>query len=126
MLTECVLVLLFILYGVTAVWNMFETYTNYGFIIKDSECESVYYCNFVNSILGILLSLFVVVFLILQGLCKNVMSCKVSFSITKLIVLLSFVGVNIWNAIQLSDDDSCYTKYKIKAYSYAYIILICL
>ncbi len=64
MLTECILVLLFILYGVTAVWNMFETYTNYGFIIKDSDCESVYYCNFVNSILGILLSLFVVVFLI--------------------------------------------------------------
>jgi hypothetical protein len=124
MLTECVLVLLFILYGVTAVWNMFETYTNYGFIIKDSECESVYYCNFVNSILGILLSLFVVVFLILQGLCKNVMSCKVSFSITKLIVLLAFVGVNIWNLIELLDNDTCYLKYKIKNYNLGYLTLL--
>ena len=124
MLTECVLVLLFILYGATAVWNMFETYTNYGFIIKDSECESVYYCNFVNSILGILLSLFVVVFLILQGLCKNVMSCKVSFSITKLIVLLAFVGVNIWNLIELLDNDTCYLKYKIKNYNLGYLTLL--
>jgi len=121
MLTKCVLVLLFILYGVIAVWNMFEIYTNYGFIIKDSECESVYYCNFVNSILGIL---FVVVFLIIQGLCKNVMQCKVSFSFTKLIILLTFVGINTWNLVELLNNDSCYLKYKIKNYNLGYLTLL--
>ena len=124
MLTKCVLVVLFILYGVIAVWNMFETYTNYGIIIKDSKCESVYYCNFINSILGVLLSLYVVVFLIIQGLCKDVIECKVSFSFTKLVVLLTFIGINSWNLIELLNNDSCYLKYKIKNYNLGYLILL--
>ena len=80
MLTKCVLVLLFILYGV--------------------------------------------VFLIIQGLCKNVMQCKVSFSFTKLIILLSFIGINTWNLSELLHNDSCYLKYKIKNYNLGYLILL--
>ena len=124
MLTKCVLVVLFILYGIIALWNMFETYINYGFIIEDSECKSIYYCNFVNSVLGILLSLYVVVFLIIQGLCKNVMECKVSFSFTILFILLSFIGTNLWIFNELLHDDSCYLKYKIKNYYLAYLTLL--
>lgn len=52
------------------------------------------------------------------------MSCKVSFSITKLIVLLAFVGVNIWNLIELLDNDTCYLKYKIKNYNLGYLTLL--
>lgn len=124
MLTKCVLILLFMLYGVVAVWNMFETYTTYGFIIKDSNCENVYYCNFINSIIGVLLSLYVIVFIIIQGLCKDVMECKTSFSFTKLIILLTFVGINTWNLIELLNNDSCYLKYKIKNYNLGYLTLL--
>ena len=124
MLVNCILVVLFGLYGALSVFNVINTYSNYGFIINDSKCESVYYCNYVNSGLGVLLSIFIVSFLLVKFLCMKVMDCKVSFSLTKLIVLFGFIGVNVWNLIELIHNNECYLKYKIKNYNLAYLGLL--
>ena len=124
MLVNCILVVLFGLYGALSVFNVLNTYSNYGFIINDSKCESVYYCNYVNSGLGILLSIFIVSFLLVKFLCIKVMDCKVSFSLTKLIVLFGFIGVNIWNLTELIHNNECYLKYKIRNYNLAYLSLL--
>ena len=124
MLVNCILVVLFGLYGALSVFNVINTYSNYGFIINDSKCESVYYCNYVNSGLGILLSIFVVFFLLVKFLCMRVMDCKVSFSLTKLLVLFGFVGVNVWNLTELIHNNECYLKYKIISYNLAYLGLL--
>ena len=126
MITELLLLACFSLYGTIAVYDLLDTYNTYGTFIDDGPCKKVYYSNLVNCILGCLLSVYIIAFLLCQCLCNEVMNIKMNFSLTKCLAMVIFVGVNIWNAIQLSDDDSCYTKYKIKAYSYAYIILICL
>lgn len=124
MLVNCILVVLFGLYGALSVFNVINTYSNYGFIINDSKCESVYYCNYVNSGLGVLLSIFIVSFLLVKFLCMKVMDCKVSFSLTKLIVLFGFIGVNVWNLTELIHNNECYLKYKIKNYNLAYLGLL--
>ena len=124
MLVNCILVVLFVLYGALSILNVINTYFNYGFIIKDSQCASVYYCNYINSGLGILLSIFVVSFLLVKFLCMRVMDCKVSFSLTKLLVLFGFVGVNVWNLTELIHNNECYLKYKIRSYNVAYLGLL--
>ena len=53
MLVNCILVVLFVLYGALSILNVINTYFNYGFIIKDSQCASVYYCNYINLLNGI-------------------------------------------------------------------------
>lgn len=121
MLVNCILVVLFGLYGALSVFNVINTYSNYGFIINDSECASVYYCNYINSGLGLLLSIFVVSFLLVKFLCMKVMDCKVSFSLTKLLVLFGFIGVNVWNLTELVHNNDCYLKYKIMNYNLAYL-----
>ena len=72
----------------------------------------------------ILLSIFIVSFLLVKFLCMKVMDCKVSFSLTKLIVLFGFVGVNIWNLTELIHNNECYLKYKIRSYNMAYLGLL--
>ena len=124
MLVNCILVVLFSLYGTLSVFNLVKTYSDYGFVINDSKCESVYYCNYVNSGLGFLLSMFIVSFLLVKFLCMKVMECKVSFSLTKLLVLFGFVGVNVWNLTELLHNNDCYLKYKIRSYNLAYLGLI--
>jgi hypothetical protein len=124
MFVNCILVVLFALYGTISVFNLVKTYSNYGFIIKDSQCENVYYCNYVNSGLGVLLSIFVVSFLLVKFLCMRVMDCKVSFSLTKLLIFFAFIGINLWNGIELIHNNECYLKYKIRNYNLAYIGLI--
>lgn len=118
------LVVLFVLYGSLAILNLINTYLNYGFEINNSKCSRVYYCNYINSGLGLLLSIFVVSFLLVKFLCMRVMDCKVSFSLTKLLVLFSFVGVNIWTLTELIHNNDCYLKYKIRSYNVAYLSLL--
>ena len=124
MLVNCMLVVLFVLYGSLAILNLINTYLNYGFEINNSKCSRVYYCNYINSGLGLLLSIFVVSFLLVKFLCMRVMDCKVSFSLTKLLVLFGFVGVNILTLTELIHNNECYLKYKIRSYNVAYLSLL--
>ena len=126
MIIELLLLTCFSLYGVISIYDLLETYKNYGIIIDDTECNKVYYCNLINCILGCLLSVYIIAFIICQCLCKNIISMKMEFSLIKSIVLICFVGMNVWIGIQLYEDESCYTKYKIKNYNIAYIFLVIL
>lgn len=124
MITKCILILLFVLYGSLSIYNIFKITNENGFLINDKQCSNVYYCNLINSSLGTLISVFLVVFLILQTICKNVLTCNISFSVTKLIIILIFVAINSWNFYELLKDDNCYEKYGIKAINIGFLTIL--
>ena len=124
MIIKILLLSLFLAYGGVAVYNFVMTYNAYKFSIEDNKCNAIFYGNYANCILGSLLSLFIVTFLTIKYLCEDIMDCNVSFGIFKLLILLGFIAVNIWNSVNLSKDDTCYKKYNIYDYSIAFISLI--
>ena len=124
MIAKILLFLSFGLYGAISVYNLVETYKSHGFIIHDDKCSSVYYCNFVNCILGVLVSTYLIGFLCCKCMCHNITEIKMNFSFLKLLAFVSFLGVNIWNLIELQHNEECYLKYKIRNYSYTYIGIV--
>lgn len=125
MVIKFILLALFVSYGCVSVYNFLDTYNNYKFSIDDQECNSIFYCNYVNCILGSILSLFIITYLIFKYLCKDIMDCNVSFSFLKVIVLLSFIGINLWNIVNLSKNKQyCYYKYGLYNYTIAFISII--
>ena len=124
MISKFILIVLFVLYGAISVYNIVKTTKENGFFIDDKQCRSVYYCNLINSSLGTLISVFFVVFLILQTICKNILMCNISFSLTKFIIVVIFVGINSWNFYELIQDDFCYEKYKIKAINIGFLSIL--
>lgn len=124
MIAKSIVFLCFCFYGAISVYDVVSTYNNYGAFNKDNNCVEVFYVNLFNCILGALLSLYVVTFLVCKCLCNGILDLKLNLSITKAFGFLTFVGLNIWNCIQLSKNDECYLKYKIKNYNIAFISLV--
>lgn len=124
MITKCILIALFVLYGSLSIYSIFKTTNENGFLINDKQCRNVYYCNLINSSLGTLISVFLVVFLTLQTICKNILTCNISFSVTKFVIIVIFVAINSWNFYELIQDDYCYEKYKIKAINIGFLTIL--
>lgn len=124
MIAKSIVFLSFCFYGAISVYDVVSTYNNYGAFNKDDDCVEVFYVNLFNCILGALLSLYVVTFLVCKCLCSGILDLKLNLSITKALAFLTFVGLNIWNGVQLSKNDECYLKYKIKNYNIAFISLV--
>ena len=115
---------LFFAYGGIAIYNFLMTYNNYKFFINDKECNIIFYLNYTNCILGTLLSLFIVTFLIIKYLCENIMECNVSFGFFRLLILLGFIVINVWTAVDICKDVTCYKKYDLYNYSISFISII--
>ena len=124
MIAKSIVFLCFCCYGAISVYDVVSTYYNFGAFNKDEDCVEVFYVNLFNCILGALLSLYVVTFLVCKCLFDGILDLKLNLSITKAFAFLTFVGLNIWNCIQLSESDECYLRYKIKNYNLAFISLV--
>lgn len=124
MIAKLLILICFSLYGIISIHEMIDIYKSYGMFINDTKCNYVYYSNLANCILGCLLSIYVVGFLLCKCMCKKIIEVKLSFSLGKSIIMFGFIALNIWNGVQLYNDDSCYEKYNLKEYSIIYICLV--
>ena len=110
-------------FGVVSFIDIVYVFDNYKITDKPDTCETVFYVNFVLSILTFLVSLFMGLFLVFKFICSCFTDVKLEFTLLRAIIFFGYIFAHIYNIYLLSDQYNCYELFNVEKYSIAYASL---